>query len=457
MRVPKLDLRTAEQVDEPKKYKRLAVFFIVLFLFTAGAALSENAIFSDHPVIDLGANTFLGQIRSLVKSGDRKLAGESDDRVNILILGVGGAGHDGPELTDTVILASFKPSIGKVALLSIPRDLLVHTDAFGDTKLNSINAYAEAKVKGSGPETEAKALAELLDEPIDYWARIDFSGFQKIIDAVGGVDITVDRSFADNTFPVGGGSDLVKTISFSAGAQHMDGQTALDYSRSRHGSNGEASDFARSKRQEKVILALREKMLKAGTLLNPFTLNSLLETVRGSLATNLETWEALRLAREASSIKTSEITTKVMSDENVLVGGINSSGMFVLTPKDGNWSSVAAFAQNVFEGPKPIVADPAKPATVRLEIQNGTTQAGLAQHTASLLGTAGYKVSKIGNAATRGYDKTVIYDLTGGKMAEAVGKIKDLVDANVAPDLPASIPAPEDTDLLIILGKNATL
>jgi len=470
MRIPKLDLRTPEQKDEPKKrIGRFVVFFIVLLVTIGGIAFSTNIVFSDHPVVDLGANTFLGQIRALVRSGDRKLAGEDNDRVNILIMGIGGAGHDGPDLTDSVILASLKPSTGKVAMLSIPRDLWIDTADYGPVKLNSIDAYAEAKTKDSGPAAEAAALSTVLNEPINYWARIDFSGFQKMIDAIGGVDVTVDRSFTDSTFPVSDTSDLVRTVSFSAGTQHMDGKKALDFARSRHGSNGEGSDFARSKRQEKIILAVREKLLKAGTLLNPFTMDSLYQTVKGSLLTNLQTWEAIRLAQSVSGIKTTDISLSVMSDQNVLVDGRNSDGSFILTPKDGDWSNVAAFAANVFvssaaatapanlndDNTAVVAAAPIVPITI--EVQNGTSVAGLAQHTASALTAAGFIVSKIGNAPSRTYDRSVIYDLTKGVNANAVAKLRTLVNANIATDLPVSITPPSGADFLIILGKNATL
>jgi LCP family protein required for cell wall assembly len=459
MRVPKLDLRTPEQKDEPKKrISRFAIFFIVLLLTIGGIAFSSNVIFSDNPVVQLGANTFLGQIRALVRAGDRKLVGETSDRVNILILGIGGAGHDGPELTDTVILASLKPSTGKVALISIPRDLLMSTSDYGEVKLNAINAYAEAKNKGSGPAAEATALSAALGQPIDYWARIDFNGFEKAINAIGGVDVTVDRSFTDTTFPVSDASDLVKTVSFSAGAQHMDGRTALEFARSRHGNNGEGSDFARSKRQEKIILAAREKLLKAGTLLNPFTLDSLFETVKGSLVTNLQTWEAIRLAQTVSGLKTSDISLNVMSDQNVLVDGMTDEGSFVLRPKNGDWGGVMDFAANVFNAPATGAAAPASaPAPLRIEVQNGTNVPGLAQHTANSLMAAGFAVSKVGNAPERAYDRSVIYDLTGGAHSDAVSKIRSVVDANVAATLPVSITPPTDADFLIILGKNATL
>jgi polyisoprenyl-teichoic acid--peptidoglycan teichoic acid transferase len=460
MRVPKLDLRTPDQINEPKKrIGRFSVFFIVSVIIVCAIALSTNVIFSDHPVLELGPSSFLGQVRALIRSGDRELTGEKDDRVNILILGIGGEGHDGPQLTDTVILASFKPSTGKVALVSVPRDLLIQSRDFGALKLNAVNAYAETKAKGRGPAAAAEELSIALGQPIAYWTRIDFSGFEKAINAIGGVDVTVDRSFTDNQFPMGDGSAAVRTISFASGLQHMDGKTALDFARSRHGSNGEGSDFARSKRQEKIMLAVREKLLKAGTLLNPFTLNSLIDTVKSSLVTNLQPWETIRLASEASGVKSSDVSLKVMSDENVLVNGMTDDGAFVLRPKNGDWGAVASFVADAWNGTSvDTAALPAsREAATRIEVQNGTSVVGLAQRTANSLMAAGFDVSRVGNAEHRGYDRSVLYDLTGGKKSDAIAQLKSLTGANVAPSLPASLAAPADTDFLIILGKNATL
>ncbi len=458
MRVPKLDLRTIDQKDEPKKkLGRFAVFFIVSAMAVGALAFSTNVVFSDNPVIKLGADSFLGQVRALVRSGDKRLAGEEDDRVNVLILGVGGEGHDGPQLADTIILASFKPSLGKVALISIPRDLLVQTKDFGAVKINSVNAYAEQKEKGSGPATQARELSAALGQPIEYWARIDFRGFQKVIDAIGGVDVTVDRAFTDTQFPKGDGSDAFRTVSFAAGSQHMDGKTALDFARSRHGSSGEGSDFARSKRQEKIIVAVREKLLRAGTLLNPFTLNSLFDTVRGSLLTNLETWETIRFANQASGIKMSDISLHVMSDDNVLINGMTDEGAFVLRPKNGDWGAVAAFVEKVFDGAANATSSaPAqKTPSARIEVRNGTGVTGLAQRTANSLMAQGFSITKVGNADTRDYDKSVIYELGRARDPQVLARIRSVVNANVSSSVPVSLDAPADADYLIILGKNS--
>jgi polyisoprenyl-teichoic acid--peptidoglycan teichoic acid transferase len=456
MRIPKIDLAAPiEQQNKQKKISRLAIFFFVAFLTIGGVSFSSNIIFSENPIVKVGDNTFLGEIRTFVRSAGRKLKGEDIDRINALILGIGGEGHDGPNLTDTMILVSYQPSTKKVALISIPRDLNVNIPSYGDVKINAINAYAEERRKGSGAEETAKAVSEVLNQPISYWARIDFSGFEKAINTVGGVDVTVDRSFVDQNFPVGDGSDLVKTISFAAGLHHMDGKAALEFARSRHGSNGEASDFARSKRQEKIIVALRDKLLSAGTLLNPMTVESLFSTFRGSVSTNLAAWEIVRMTTDFSGITTSNIKNLVMSDANVLVPTINSAGAFVLLPKGGDWQIVKKFVADAFNdtaSAETLAA--ALPPKINIEVLNGTGIAGLAQKTASKLEAAGFIVSKVANASDKNYQKTVIYDLSGGN-PDAVTKPRTIIDANLSPTIPAAIIPSDKTDFLIILGKNA--
>jgi polyisoprenyl-teichoic acid--peptidoglycan teichoic acid transferase len=456
MRIPKIDLAAPiEYQNKQRKISRLAIFFFVAFLTIGGVAFSSNVIFSDNPVIKIGDNTFLGEIRTFVRSAGRKLKGEDADRVNALILGIGGEGHDGPNLTDTMILVSYQPSTKKVALISIPRDLDVNVPGYGDVKINSINAYAEERQKGSGAEETAKAVSEIMDQPISYWVRIDFSGFEKAIDTVGGVDVTVDRSFVDQNYPVSDLSDQVKTISFAAGPQHMNGATALEFARSRHGSNGEASDFARSARQEKIIVALRDKLLSAGTLLNPVTVQTLFSTFRGSVSTNLAAWEIVRMTDDFSGIKTSDIKNLVMSDANVVVPTINNAGAFVLLPKDGDWQNVKDFVANAFNGPaSPETLAAAEPPKINVEILNGTNIVGLAQKTASLLEAAGFSVSRVANADQKDYEKTVIYDVSGNNSA-AITKLRTIIDANLSPEIPAAITPSDKTDFLIILGKNA--
>lgn len=191
------------------------------------------------------------------------------DRTNFLLLGVAGGDHEGKDLTDTIIFASINNQTGDTALVSIPRDLWVPSIR---AKINTAYHYGEERQPGVGGYLLAKSsITEITSQPVDFVVLIDFSGFAKAIDAIGGLDIQVDNSFTDTKFPIPGKETdpcepcRYETITFTAGLQHMDGATALKFVRSRQAEGDEGTDFARSKRQEKLISAFKQKLITSPT------------------------------------------------------------------------------------------------------------------------------------------------------------------------------------------------
>jgi polyisoprenyl-teichoic acid--peptidoglycan teichoic acid transferase len=265
---------------------------------------------------------------------------ESDNRVNILLLGTGGGSHEGPNLTDTLIFASLDPQNNKVTLVSIPRDLWVPDLSMSVKKINGAYADGEAKKKGGGL-IEAKAVvSEITGQTIDYGVRLDFSGFVKAVNIIGGLDVNVENTFDDYQYPIDGQEDnscghtpdeaqalasdsaeqLVqdfpcryKHIHFDKGLQHMDGETALEFVRSRHATQTiEASDFARSTRQEKVIKAFKDKVLSAQTLINPGKIISLYNILSGSIDTDIKQGEFDDFIRLAEKMRNAKIQSVVI-------------------------------------------------------------------------------------------------------------------------------------------------
>lgn len=461
--------------------KNIAKVFGALIVATAlvGALFSyqiaETAIETD----DGSGFSLFSTFRQLVTSDEKQLAGEEDDRINFLLTGVGGTGHAGPELTDTIIFASFKPSTNEIGMLSIPRDTIVEIPGYGYRKVNHVNAYAEIEEPGSGPQATADVLSKVLDQEIHYTLKVDFQGFQDLVDAVGGVDIYVDNSFTDYEYPTW--DEKYQTISFEEGWQYMDGDTALKYARSRHGNNGEGSDFARAERQQNVMLAVKDKILTAGTLLNPAKLNKLVETVQDNVQTNLTFWEMVKFIRYAPDIDTNNISHYVMdssADSPLYASNIN--GAYVLLPKKDDWSDVQLIAENIFSA-DPMHEESALDAIAQvnpasIEIQNGTSVTGLAFQASQLLSSSGFDVVKIGNSDIRGYEKTVIYDLTEGEKSAELDVLMEYLEAEVSMtesgwvyadeveprELTVTTPGEEyvttsePIDFLIILGQNAT-
>lgn len=477
MRLVKVNLLSAEKAvhaedrtgHAPVKFflSPLLIFGIFMLSFGFGRlSLSQTASFA---LAELGQIPFFGQMGRLMSSPDRKLQGEESDRVNILLLGMGGEGHEGPFLTDTIMVASVKPSENKVALLSIPRDLLVPLPKVGWRKINSANAFGELDSPGRGADYTRTVLEGLLGIDIPYYVRVDFDGFRSVIDSVGGVDIHVDRKFTDHTYPTKNYG--VQMVSFKEGWQTMSGDDALKFARSRHGSNGEGSDFARAKRQQKVITALKDKLLSVKTFRNPSTVANTMAALQSNIATNLQLGEILRLARVAQEIDRAGIMHKIVDNSagSPLVDS-TYGGAYVLVPRNDDWSGLRTLAADIFTSAKPEAAPPAPPvaaeapaqaaaklAKARVEIQNGTGKSGQARVTATSLANAGFQVVKIGNADSFTYADSVIYDLTKGSRADDLEKLKNALGAAVTrKTLPKGLAdSTGGVDFLVIIGKNA--
>ncbi len=292
----------------------------------------------------------------------------SDDRINILLLGIGGQGHDGPNLTDTIIFASIDPGKNKVTLVSIPRDLWV-PDL--NDKVNTAYSFGESKRAGSGLLLAKSAISKIFNQPVDYAVRLNFEGFVEAVDLVGGLDINVDRTFNDHEYPIDGKEndlcgnkeeDLPKlatassqleafpcrymTIHFDKGPAHLDGKTALEFVRSRHAEGDEGTDFARSARQEKIIKAFKDKVLSPTTIFNPFRIVSLYSTLKANIDTDIAPTEMDDFVRLAQSLKEAKIQSAVLDYGDDIRGipgllsnpPISSDYNFgwVLIPRTGN-------------------------------------------------------------------------------------------------------------------------
>lgn len=187
--------------------------------------------------------------------------------INILFLGKGGSGHEAPDLTDSIFLASLNYKKRKTTIVSLPRDIWVQELR---TKINTL--YYWGKQKNEPFSFVKEYIGKIVGQPVDYVVIIDFSFFEKFIDLIGGIEVDVERDFTDYYFPIAGkendlcqGDSLrrcrYETLVFKKGKQLMDGKTALKFARSRHAEGEEGTDFARIKRQQKIIEAIKNKLL----------------------------------------------------------------------------------------------------------------------------------------------------------------------------------------------------
>lgn len=330
------------------------VFFVALIFFVV--FFGKNLLFS-----------------FLTNGSDLK---KSDDTINILLMGRGGGSHDGPDLTDTIIFASVDEKNNKVDMVSLPRDLWV---ADLQAKINTAYAYGREKQEGGGITLAKATISKIVGQPIDYVVVVDFAGFIKAVDELGGLDIMVDKTFDDYEYPVETkreelcghtleeATELIASMSatevfpcrythvrFDKGLQHMSGEQTLIFVRSRYGTNGEGSDFARSKRQQKVIQAFKEKVLSLGILLNPVKISNLFNLLKNSIDTNIKESEIDDFVKLATKMKDAKINSHILEieDENSEKTGLLTNpsledfgGRWVLIPKAGesNYSEIQDF------------------------------------------------------------------------------------------------------------------
>lgn len=469
--------------QKPKKKKPLGLILLTLLLLVGcilvikNIASRWNTAAYDPITLKPKTTNFLQTVKNFIFNSDTVVSGQEEDRINILLLGIGGPGHDGPYLSDTNIILSIKPSTNQIAMVSVPRDLMAKIDGHGYRKINFADAFGEAEQPGNGGEYARKIFENTFNIQIPYYVRVDFTAFKDLVDAVGGITIDVQKSFTDSSYPGAGTS--YQTISFTSGVQNMDGERALVFARSRHGNNGEGSDFARAKRQQMVLAALKEKMLSAGTYLNPVRVQQILQSISNHVKTNLELGQLMYLASLAKEMNSESIKTLVLDDSptGFLKPITSEDGAFLLVPKTGDYINIDNAIENVFETtstqsiqiPKQIKATP----SAKIEIQNGTWRLGLAARTKQKLEEKGFTITTINNSSKRPITTTGIYIINKSTPSELIKNIADEMKVQPISSLPDWLeqayddPATtiiesgvlkykQDSELLIILGENAS-
>lgn len=396
-------------------------------------------------IVEWNQHSLWENVKRLAGAEDISIEGEQANRINVLLLGQGGAKHDGPYLTDTIILASIQLNPLNVALLSLPRDLIVPIPGFGIRKVNSANAYGESLRPGQGAGFASQVVSSALGVPVPYYVRLNFSGFAKIVDELGGLPITVQQSFSDSQYPTDdNGFSIVK---FQAGWQVMSGDRALEFVRSRHGSNGEGSDFARARRQQQVLVAFKEKILSPATLFDPLKALKLYGLLSRSLQTNLSPGQVVRLAHLVGDSKGSTIATRVF-DANpggLLQETTGEDGAYLLVPIVPDYSELKQVAANIFAESR------LREENAQMVVENGTSSLGLAETVATSLKHQGFSIRRFGNASARDLSRTLLYDYSAGSKPATRQALEAMFGAEV---VPLERPGNEAVDFRLVIGSD---
>ena len=373
-----------------KRWFKIAIAIIVVLIIVLGAiAWKTGGVLNK---MSSGG----GLLSSLVKSipgVNNDLNGEKEDRINVVLLGMRGENiAGGGLLADTIMVVSIKPKEGKVSMISVPRDLQVTVPGTQDLqKINAVHSYGEQKGKGQGLKDMESILSDVLGIPVNYAISINFEGFKQLIDAVGGIEIILDKPFEEplqfneakvcdpNVFTVPTGKYETKyrtnkitgvkritaqyplctnpdvecggDFKLPAGKQTLTGLQALCYSRSRV----TTSDFERAKRQQIVLQLLREKLLSVGTLTNFDSVNKILNSLGDNVRTDMQAWEMKRFFDLYSGMKDFQVYQRVLenSTEGLLYNPTDAPSEYgyILRPIGDNYEKIHEMATNIFTLP----------------------------------------------------------------------------------------------------------
>lgn len=420
-------------------------------------------------------------------------------RLTVLVMGIDRReGEEGPWRTDSMILISVDPATQSVAMLSMPRDLFITMPDYGEGEyLDRINlAYFRGdaeKYPGGGPALAKQTIRRNFGVKVDRYLVMDFDGFRRVIDEIGGVEIDVPELLIDDQYPTEDYGTMV--VRFEPGAQIMDGERALIYSRTRKST----SDFARAERQQEVILAVRNRVLSLDIIpsLTPARVGRLIATLDDSIETDLTLEEFLALVQVAQDIKTRNIRRAVV-DSTMVLDYTTSAGAQVLLPK---WDEVLPLVEETFDiellaiAPTPVppptplpseragrnggnqggdvddgegtggdgddpvavttpipeeVPQPALPVSGSIQVLNGTARGGLEETIARDLRQGGYNVVGSGMASSTDYGRTLIllYNEGARAIAEALQSRYQLAPGSIR----LGDPNQSGPDIVIILG-----
>lgn len=436
----------------PKKLVLRGALTIIAIVVLSGGFFFGKAWWNANKILKGGSD---GALALNSQVDPTLLNGEGDGRVNILLLGKGGNNHPGGDLTDSLLIASIDPLGKEASLLSIPRDLYVKVPNYWSMKINSVYSTGKQRalsVNEDDTEAAEKAGMKLIENiietnigiPINYYMMVNFDAFQETVDAVGGIDVTVEEPLYDYVQAWdNGGNPLLA----AKGLQHFNGKKALLYARSRSSS----SDFARGERQREVVVGIKDKVLQLGTFGNPLTVTKLLDSIGNNVTTSLSLGEVMRLYEISKTIQTSSIASLGFSDPpNVLVKTANVNGQSVVVPRRGqsDFSEIQSFVRNSMRDGF------LKNENATIAVLNGTNVDGLATKRADELKSYGYNVTLIDDAPTSDYATTVLIDFSDGLKKYTIRYLEQRLKTKAVTSAVGIDPLDYKADIVIIVGNN---
>jgi len=344
------------QAGDKKRYISVAFFILSAVGIIYGASIYGIRANEIKVANKDKEETIWGKVANLFAvSSEKKMTLENDpdytmpkpedNRWDLLVLGIRGEDEIDQEvgalLTDTMMVISYDKETQRTSMVSIPRDLYVRIYGEKTDKINS--AYEIGILRNNELGFTKKLISRITGVYIDSAIVVDFSSFEKIIEDLGGIDVVLDKPFTE-------AQQWGYEFSLPAGENHLDGQTALYYARSRFSS----SDFDRAQRQQKIIMAIKDKVLALDLLSDPIKTLSILNTIRKNVNTDLAIWDAgslLNLSRQFREAD-EKISRYVITTENLLYEShiqTDVGNIYVLLPNSGNLQGIKQMFQDIIK------------------------------------------------------------------------------------------------------------
>ena len=440
------DIITIEEPEGRSLFKpllltlSLAIFIAGGFYLGSWALVSNMSGINKLPVLSLPL-----QLKPSSNENDGNMAVDysNKDRVNILILGIDKRPDESEERdpirTDTMMVVTIDPKSKTAAMLSLPRDLWVPIPVKDNTvvhdRINAAHVFGDLyNYPGGGPSLAMRTVEYNLGVKIHHYVKIDFDGFSRMIDSLGGVTVELPQPLIDNQYPT---PDYgIMRINIPAGVQHLDGEKALWFARSRHMD----SDFGRIRRQQQLMLAVREKVLQINVLPK---LPKLWNEFHNSVDTDMNLPQIIGLAMVAKDIKRDSIGSFSVDGSSVRPVR-TTDGADILVPVRAEMKKLI----DEYLSDSPLVRERPK-----VLILNGTSKIGLASRTAQRLKDIGFTEIEVGDTDVDGLSSaTKIYDLSGKKQSLSL-----LADALKVP--PGRVLKLEEAgnhaeDIRVVLGED---
>ncbi len=449
---------------------RVVVALLLLVVLGAGiVAAARGAAFLSH-----FGNPFEQAVSAIdPPAGSIPWKLKHGQQINVLLLGYGGAENDAPYLTDTIMVLSVDPANGRAMEVSIPRDLEVGIDAFSDRKVQSqkVNSAYEigmddggwpgkrpefTRAKDRGGKLATQTVGAVSGLRFDGYVAVDFKAFRDLVDAVGGVQVCLDGPLDDPQYPNANNGYIRGGIHFKAGCQQVNGEQALQLARSRHAIEAaEANDFARAKRQQLLLNAIRKKATSAGTIGRA---GSLMDALQKDIDTSLSLTDLKALADWQAKIPDGAVGRAGISAEDFLGeyylrrGTCGDFYAYTLCPEDPSFQVLRSYFAGMLVDPKVLHEG----ASVQM-VNGSRTLDDLADRVSHSLQPLGFKIAE--PTRTRAAEKSVVYDYSGGRYPLTTKWLATYFNATVVTPTGATPPTPNPPSggIAVVLGHDYAL